>query len=120
MKNNIAPSLPDQAPLTNPRHEAFALALAAGASADAAYVAAGYRRNRGNAARLKANESIQRRVAEISGTAAALAEVDLAAVLRAYARIAFGGLSPFLRVDPDGRVMIDRKRDAAPLLPLVI
>ena len=42
--------------LTNPRYERFAQELAAGNTADGAYEAAGYRRHRGNAARLSANE----------------------------------------------------------------
>jgi phage terminase small subunit len=41
--------------LNNPRHERFAQELAAGNSADAAYEAAGYRKHRGNAARLNRN-----------------------------------------------------------------
>ena len=51
--------------LSNARHEAFAQALAKGKSADAAYEMAGFKANRGNATRLKANESIQKRVAEL-------------------------------------------------------
>lgn len=56
--------------LGNPRHEAFAQALAKGNTADEAYIQAGYAENRGNATRLKANESIQTRVAELQGMAA--------------------------------------------------
>ena len=44
--------------LRNPRHERFAHELAAGQTADAAYVLAGYRENRSNAARLNANREI--------------------------------------------------------------
>jgi phage terminase small subunit len=51
--------------LPNGRHEKFAQALSRGLSADEAYQAAGFRPNRGNASRLKANESISRRVAEL-------------------------------------------------------
>jgi phage terminase small subunit len=51
--------------LRNPRHERFAQELAAGNTADAADVTAGYRENRSNAARLNANRDIQKRVAEI-------------------------------------------------------
>jgi phage terminase small subunit len=50
--------------LRNPRHERFAHELAAGQTADAAYVLAGYRENRSNAARLNANREIQGRVAD--------------------------------------------------------
>jgi phage terminase small subunit len=56
--------------LRNPRHEKFAQELATGKSADAAYVRAGYRANRSNAARLSANQDIQKRVAEIQSLGA--------------------------------------------------
>lgn len=52
--------------LKDTRHERFAQNLAKGMTADEAYVSAGYKRNRGNAARLKASESIQKRVAELT------------------------------------------------------
>ena len=51
--------------LSNPRHELFAQVLAAGCSATEAYVKAGYRLNKGNAGRLKANERIRKRVEEL-------------------------------------------------------
>lgn len=56
--------------LRNARHEAFARAIAEGKSADDAYVVAGYSPNRGNAARLKANEGVRKRVGELLGKAA--------------------------------------------------
>jgi phage terminase small subunit len=56
--------------LPNARHERFAQELAAGKSADEAYIAAGYNENRGNATRLKANESVLKRVAELKSSAA--------------------------------------------------
>jgi hypothetical protein len=55
------------ATLSNPRHELFAQVLAAGCSATEAYVKAGYRLNKGNAGRLKANERIRKRVGELQG-----------------------------------------------------
>jgi phage terminase small subunit len=51
--------------IKNQRQEQFAQALAKGMTADAAYAEAGYKRNRGNAARLKAKESIKARIAEL-------------------------------------------------------
>ena len=51
--------------LKNPKHEAFAQAKARGSGSSAAYTAAGYACNRGNAARMNANESIRARVAEL-------------------------------------------------------
>src|SRR4029450_4886354 len=62
--------------LPNNKHELFAQGLAKGLSADAAYQAAGYKPHRGNAARLRANEIIQRRIAEILGKAAEKSEVN--------------------------------------------
>ena len=50
--------------LKNPRHEAFAQAVARGMSASAAYVEAGYKANRHNAAALAREEHIRTRVTE--------------------------------------------------------
>jgi phage terminase small subunit len=58
--------------LKNPRHEAFAQALARGMSATAAYVEAGYKANTGNVSTLKADKSILQRVAELQDQQAAL------------------------------------------------
>lgn len=60
--------------LRNARHEKFAQAIAKGKTADEAYVMAGYEFNRGNAARLKANESIRKRTEEIRGRISEKAE----------------------------------------------
>jgi hypothetical protein len=51
--------------LQNPRHEAFAQALARGTSASAAYVEAGYKANRHNAATLARKQHILTRVSEL-------------------------------------------------------
>lgn len=51
--------------LPNARYEAFAQALFKGKTADEAYVLAGYKANRGNAATLKANQIILNRLAEL-------------------------------------------------------
>jgi phage terminase small subunit len=63
--------------LSNPRHERFAQELAAGKTADAAYVLAGYQENRSNAARLNANRDIQQRIAEIQSVGAERAAVTV-------------------------------------------
>ena len=55
----------NQGPLSNHKHERFAQALIKGANTDEAYAEAGYKPNRGNAGRLKANEHIRRRVATL-------------------------------------------------------
>ena len=51
--------------LQNQKHEIFAQQLARGKSASYAFKVAGFTPNRGNASRLKAHESIQRRLVEI-------------------------------------------------------
>jgi phage terminase small subunit len=51
--------------LRNPKHERFAQELAKGKAADAAYEAAGYKPDRGNATRLHQKDSISHRVAEL-------------------------------------------------------
>jgi hypothetical protein len=66
--------------LVNARHEVFAIGLAEGMTADQAYVKAGFTANRGNAARLKANESIRARVRELLDSSAEKATVTIATV----------------------------------------
>lgn len=66
------------AALENRKHELFAQALAKGETADAAYSAAGFKPNRGNATRLKANESIASRVTELQERAAIKVEKTVA------------------------------------------
>jgi phage terminase small subunit len=68
--------------LTNPRHERFAQELAKGKSQAEAYEAAGYSQNRGNATRLKANESVVKRVAELQARTAERAIVTAESLLK--------------------------------------
>jgi hypothetical protein len=67
--------------LANSRYERFAQELAAGNTADGAYEVAGYRKHRGNAARLSANESIKDRVREIQAMGAERAAVTLQSLI---------------------------------------
>jgi len=67
--------------LRNPRHEKFALALSEGKSASQAYVDAGYKPCRQNAARLMTNDDINARLAEIQSAAAKKAEVTIESLL---------------------------------------
>ena len=53
--------------LLNHRHELFAKGLVEGKTADQAFVDAGYKRNRCNASRLRTNENIIKRIAELQG-----------------------------------------------------
>jgi hypothetical protein len=52
-------------PLKNPKHEAFVRGLLENKTALAAYEAAGYARDDGNAARLSRNPKVQKRLAEL-------------------------------------------------------
>ncbi|WP_050774247.1 terminase small subunit [Roseobacter sp. AzwK-3b] len=93
--------------LINPRHETFAQEIALGTPADAAYIKAGYKPNRGNAIRLKTNENVKKRVAELMGEGARRAAKTLDDVIAEYERIAFTGLSKFVHIDANGTPRID-------------
>jgi hypothetical protein len=67
--------------LTNQRQERFAQELAKGKAGDRAYADAGFKPNRGNAARLKANESVRSRVAELQARAAHKTVVTLRSLM---------------------------------------
>lgn len=71
-------------PLSNGRHELFAQGLAMGKTADQAYQDAGYVANRGNAATLKANQSILDRKAELQGKARERTETTVATLTEAF------------------------------------
>jgi phage terminase small subunit len=73
--------------LTNPRHEGFACALAKGKTADEAYVLAGYKPSRKNASRLRTNEDIAARIAEIQDKSVIKTEITLESLLREAAEI---------------------------------
>ncbi|MEJ5018892.1 hypothetical protein WH297_03955 [Ochrobactrum vermis] len=74
--------------LKNAKHEIFAKGLAEGLTADEAYQRAGFKPNRGNAIRLKANENILKRIDEIRSRVAEKAEWTAADRLRMLADIA--------------------------------
>jgi phage terminase small subunit len=63
--------------LANAKHERFAQELAKGKTADEAYVIAGYKENRGNAATLKAKQNILDRILELQSRAADKAVVTI-------------------------------------------
>ena len=68
-------------PLTNPRHERFVQALFEGKPAGTAYSEAGYAPNDGNAIRLKGNERVQARLAELQAAAQKNSEVTVQSLL---------------------------------------
>jgi phage terminase small subunit len=65
------------APLQNPRHERFVTGLFEGLPASRAFVEAGYAPNDGNAIRLKGNEKVQARLAELQREAARSAKITV-------------------------------------------
>lgn len=69
-------------PLKNARHERFSQERAKGKAIDAAYADAGFKPNRGNAARLNANESVQARIAELQARVAEKVEITVADIAR--------------------------------------
>jgi hypothetical protein len=70
------------AALKNPKHERFAQEIAKGETQVEAYAKAGYAPNRSHAARLVANGSIAKRVAEIQNKAAERTVVTVESILR--------------------------------------
>ena len=69
-------------PLANAKHELFAQEIAKGVTAELAYQNAGYAPSLKNAQRLKSNEGIRSRVAEILSRIAAKTEITIADIAR--------------------------------------
>lgn len=84
----------------NPKHEAFAQALAKGQSAIDAYVTAGYKPNRSAASRLSTNVNVEARVTELVNKGAEKAEWTVADRLQMLREIAMSSK------DEDPRVSI--------------
>lgn len=103
--------------LTNPRHERFAQELAKGKTADSAYVEAGYKANRHNAAALARQEHISTRVAEITERGAVRAEITVASILEELeqARVAALGAET-----PQSSAAVSASMSKAKLLGLVV
>lgn len=83
-------------PLPNPRHEAFVQALLRGENQDAAYASAGFRASRPNASRLRTNDNIVARLAELQRVVAERVidecTVTVADVVKELARIGFSDI----------------------------
>ena len=88
--------------LSNPKHERFALEIAQGKSASAAYVAAGYSKNDSNACRLNGNEKVRARVEELMQAGAEKAGVTIERIVAELAKIGFASASDFFEWGPDG------------------
>jgi hypothetical protein len=81
----------DQPPLSNPRHEAFAQAVASGLSATDAYVTVYSQRRRDSAAhigcRLRKNPAVAARIAGLRSAAARQVTIDLQKILAFRERV---------------------------------
>lgn len=75
--------------LKNAKHELFCQGVAKGKTSDQAYVIAGYHENRNNASRLRANETISKRIEELLNAAADKAGVSIERTLREFASIGY-------------------------------
>ncbi len=88
--------------LKNRRWELYAVNLAKGGLSDTdAHEAAGYKRNRCNAGRLKTNENIQSRVMELKRLSVVDSEVEVDDVLREMICRAFYNVAEFFTQDND-------------------
>lgn len=88
--------------LNNSKWELFAQALAKGFSAEDAYAEAGYSANSGNARRLKGNEAVSNRVAELLSASAERAGITIDRVRDEIAKVAFANMQDYMRVTTGG------------------
>lgn len=82
--------------LKNARHEAFACAIVKGMTAAAAYVAAGYKADDGNAIRLTGNDKVAARIAELKGEAAGDAVMTAKEVLEGLSVLARSNMQDYV------------------------
>ncbi len=94
-------------PLKNARWERYAQELAKGLTLTDAYKKAGYKTNRGNAVRLKANESIEARKQHILSQAAKRAEISIANVISELGLIGFANMDDYIKTTESGDAYID-------------
>src|SRR5215831_11520898 len=71
----------EMGPLKNPRHEAFVCYLLEGKTALDAYEAAGFKRDLGNASRLKARPDVAARLAEMQNEIAATVPITIESLI---------------------------------------
>lgn len=104
--------------LSNPKHERFAQEMAKGKSASEAYELAGFRPNSGNAATLKATQSISKRIGEIlkreqvveakaTELAAERLSITKERVLAELAKIGFANMADYMKAGPGGDPYLD-------------
>ncbi len=83
----------------DPKREKFCQELTAGADLYDAYVTAGFKRPRGNASRMLAEEGVQARVRYLFSKAGELAQICGARVLLEYEKIAFSNIANYWEID---------------------
>ena len=93
--------------LSNSKHERFAQEIAQGVSASAAFVAAGYAKNDGNASRLNGNEKVRARVEELLSEGAEKAGVTIQRIVDELAKVGFANMLDYMRAGPDGDPYLD-------------
>ena len=109
--------------LANARHESFSQNLTKGMSEVAAYEAAGYTRDLGNACHLAQKPHIRARVQELMERAGRRAEITAARVLQEMAKLAFYNPADYIKIDEDGSAIVDLSkldRDQAAAITEVI
>ena len=109
--------------LANARHESFSQNLTKGMSEVAAYEAAGYTRDLGNACHLAQKPHIRARVKELMERAGRRAEITAARVLQEMAKLAFYNPADYIKIDEDGTAIVDLSkldRDQAAAITEVI
>ena len=93
--------------LKNAKHEIFAQEYAKGKKLEAAYVAAGYKPNPGNARRLRMNEAVRKRIAEIQQDGADRAGITVQMVLEELAKLGFSNMENYMRAGAHGEPYLD-------------
>ena len=91
------------AALKNQRHELFAQGLVEGRTADQAYIDAGFKPGRNNAARLRAKENVLARIKELQNRGLKRHDVTIDRILDEYAKLGFSDIRKVF--DESGRLL---------------
>jgi phage terminase small subunit len=95
--------------LKNAKHELFAQEVVKGRTLDAAYEIAGFKPHRANASRLRANDSISKRILELKKGIVRRVErsmaVSIERITDEFARIGFANITDVMAIR-DGRVYV--------------
>jgi phage terminase small subunit len=89
--------------LQNHRHELFAQGIVEGKTSDQAYIDAGFKPGRNNAARLRAKESIQARIKELQNRGLKRHDITVDRILEEYAKLGFSDIRKVF--DAEGRLL---------------